>query len=318
MNRRIAFIIDAPDSLTYGKDSSITMIEAAQRHGWEVYILQKHHCHYEKGRLYLQVQQIEYTDPNTNTSWYRVLTETKLAANDFQVIMLRQDPPVDPSYWHTLQLLEVLDPKQTCVLNRPFGLSKFNEKLATLFFPQCSPTTQVSTQPIQLREFLNQHGKVAFKELDSCGGRGIHILNSTDISADSTLTKITNSGKTLILAQPYLPEINTGDKRVFILNGKPIEMALNRIPIKPGGFGNLCQQAKTEAIPLTERDRWLVSQISPSLVKHGLYFVGIDIIGDYITEINVTSPTGICELKHLCGLNVSDRLMAMIKHIINL
>jgi glutathione synthase len=198
-------------------------------------------------------------------------------------------------------------------VNRPQSLREINEKVYTAWFPACTPPSLISRSRANLLEFLDEHGKVVFKPLDGMGGRSIFVVSKGDVNTNVVIETLTDYGRRFTLCQRFIPEITTGDKRILLIDGKPIDYALARIPAPGESRGNLVMGATGEGRPLTERDRWIAEQVGPKLAERGVIFAGLDVIGDYLTEINVTSPTGIRELDRQFDINIADDLIAAIE-----
>jgi glutathione synthase len=231
---------------------------------------------------------------------------------------MRKDPPFDMDYIYATYLLEQLESDGVLVVNKPSSLRDANEKLFALNFPECIPKTLVSSNIEKLNTFINEIKTVVVKPLDGMGGTDIYKLSNGDRNIEEVLQKITNNQSRYIMAQEFLPEIKEGDKRILLINGKPVDYALARLPAEGSFKGNLAAGAKGVGQPLSERDRYLCSQIAPILIKKELMFVGLDVIGDYITEINVTSPTCIRELDKQFGLNISATLLDEVENRLSL
>jgi glutathione synthase len=231
---------------------------------------------------------------------------------------MRKDPPFDMDYIYATYLLEQLESEGALVINKPSSLRDANEKLFALNFPDCIPKTLVSSNIDKLDDFINEIKTAVVKPLDGMGGTDIFKLSVGDKQINEILTKITNNQSRYIMAQEFLPEIKDGDKRILLINGKPVEYALARLPAEGSFKGNLAAGAKGVGQPLSERDRYLCAQIAPLLIEKNLVFVGLDVIGDYITEINVTSPTCIREIDKQFGINISSMLLDEIEKMLAL
>ena len=302
---KLAVFMDPLASLLPEKDTSLALIEAAQAMGWPCVYFTPADLFCRDGRGYARVTALE---PQQQP---RPLGEQALA--DFDLILVRKDPPFDLQYVYATYALELAEREGVLVVNKPQSLREANEKMATLWFPQCCPSTLVSQDPDVLRQFWEQHRHVIFKPLDGMGGTSVFEVAEDGRNLAVILESMTRQGQASIMAQRYLPEIITkGDKRILVINGEPVPFGLARMPA-PGDFrGNLAAGAKGVVQPITERDRWLVSQLAPSLRAKGLYLVGLDVIGDYITEINVTSPTCLRQIAAATGLDIAgDCLRAL-------
>lgn len=311
MNKRLLVLMDPIASIKPEKDSTVAMLLAAQRRGWTCAITSAAQLHVQNGVPWADWQQIHVQNQANWVADLGFYTQTPL--NEYDAILIRQDPPVDTIYWHATQILSLLDDSDTLVLNHPQALRDANEKLFTLNFPDCCPPTLVSSTPSLIQAFIEQHGRVVLKPLDGFGGQGIYCLTPEDINRNMIVAQMTQNGRQPILAQPFLPDIAKGDKRILLINGEPIPYALARCPQSGDFRGNLAAGGQGEAQPLSERDRWLCSQVSPTLKAQGLAFVGLDVIGDYITEINVTSPTCIRQLDAACNLDIGGQFLNYIE-----
>jgi glutathione synthase len=231
---------------------------------------------------------------------------------EVQVVLMRKDPPVTDQFIHDTQILSIVENEGVLVVNRPQGLRDLNEKLAALLFPQCCPPTLVSRSMGDLKAFIREHGDVVAKPLDGMGGKSIFRIRQGDSNLNVILETLTADGS-LTMLQRYLPEIRDGDKRIILVDGEPVPYALARIPQGDEFRGNLAAGGKGEGRPLSERDFWIAGQLGPWLREHGMLFVGLDVIGDYLTEVNVTSPTCVRELDKQFGLNIAGLLFDAIE-----
>jgi glutathione synthase len=230
------------------------------------------------------------------------------------VILMRKDPPFDTEYIYTTYILDRAQEQGAHVYNRPQGLRDINEKVYTAWFPQCCAPTLITRDMHDMGEFLKEHGKAVCKPLDGMGGKSIFVLDHGDKNRNVVFETLTDYGTRYAIVQRYLPEIvATGDNRIILIDGEPVPFALSRIPLPEDNRGNLAAGARAESRPLNDRDRWLCAQIGPKLREMGMIFVGLDVIGDYVTEINVTSPTGIRELKKKHGVDIGSLLVAAIE-----
>ncbi|HAH80850.1 MAG TPA: glutathione synthase, partial [Gammaproteobacteria bacterium] len=250
--------------------------------------------------------------------WYALGDEQAVALAEMDIVMMRKDPPFDMEYIYTTYLLERAETEGVMVVNRPSALRDCNEKLFATLFPQCCPELIVSRRMDQLKAFHKKHANVVFKKLDGMGGASIFRVMEQDPNLSVVLETLTNSGREQIMGQVYLPEIVDGDKRILLINGEPVPYALARIPSAGETRGNLAAGGRGEGRPLTDRDQWIAQQIGPELKRRGLIFVGIDVIGDYLTEINVTCPTCIRELNEQFGLDIAgDLIDTCLQHLEN-
>lgn len=299
--------MDPIESIKIKKDSSFAMMLAAQQKGWPVYYMQQNDLFLHDDKIFAKTQQLTLKD-NPNHWFDKGQQEiTELAELDF--ILMRKDPPFDMEYIYTTYLLDRVAQTGTLVVNRPSSLRDANEKLFATQFPQCCTKTLVCSDASQLREFISQHQDVILKPLDGMGGESIFRVNPKDPNLSVIIETITQHGNKTVMAQKFIPEISQGDKRILLINGEAVPYALARIPAEGETRGNLAAGGQGVGMPLTEREQWICQQVGATLKKMGLIFVGIDVIGDYLTEINVTSPTCIRELDTQFGINIGMQLM---------
>ena len=314
---KIAFLMDPIDTLSVKKDSTLAMVAAAQKRGLEIFYLQQNDLVLAKSVVTALIRPLKLRDdfcltldPQTaGDDWYELGAERAVALAELDIVMMRKDPPFDMEYIYTTYLLERAEADGVMVVNRPGALRDCNEKLFATLFPQCCPELIVSRRMDQLKAFHKQHANVVFKKLDGMGGASIFRIMEEDPNLSVVLETLTNSGREQIMGQVYLPEIVDGDKRILLINGEPVPYALARIPSAGETRGNLAAGGHGEGRPLTDRDRWIAQQVGPELQRRGLMFVGIDVIGDYLTEINVTCPTCIRELNEQFGLDIAGDLI---------
>lgn len=314
---KIAFLMDPIETVSVKKDSTLAMIAAAQQRGLEIFYLQQDGLVLSAGvvtaltrALRLREDFCTTLDPKTaGDDWYALGDEQAVALAEMDIVMMRKDPPFDMEYIYTTYLLERAEAEGVMVVNRPSALRDCNEKLFATLFPQCCPELIVSRRMDQLKAFHKQHANVVFKKLDGMGGASIFRVMEQDPNLSVVLETLTNSGREQIMGQVYLPEIVDGDKRILLINGEPVPYALARIPSAGETRGNLAAGGRGEGRPLTDRDQWIAQQIGPELKRRGLMFVGIDVIGDYLTEINVTCPTCIRELNEQFDLDIAGDLI---------
>ena len=320
---KIAFLTDPLGSLSLQKDSTLAMIRAAQVRRWEVYCLQQRDILLQGPEIRLFAQPLRLNEPFASSldpadaaalqadggNWHCLGEGQLRQAQDFDVIMMRKDPPFDMEYIYTTYLLERAEQVGCLVVNRPQALRDCNEKFFATAFPECCPPLIVSRRHDLLREFQKAQGNVVFKRLDGMGGMSVFRVMDGDPNLNVILETLTLGGREQIMGQAYLPEIVDGDKRILLIEGEPAPYALARVPAHGESRGNLAAGGTGVARPLTDRDRWIADAIGPTLRRLGLMFVGIDVIGDHLTEINVTCPTCIRELDAQCSLNIADDLL---------
>lgn len=311
MRLQVAVVMDPIGKIKIAKDSSFAMMLEAQRRG--------HNLHYViPGSLSLsaatpmaELAEVRVFDDVNH--WFELGPMQSRPLSDMDVIVMRTDPPVDAAYIHDTQILSLAQRAGVLVVNDPQGLRDLNEKLAALLFPQCCPPTRVARNPADLRAFVEEHGDAVLKPLDGMGGRSIFRASANDPNLNVILETLTDNGQHLAMAQRYLPEISDGDKRILLVDGEPVPYCLARIPQGKEFRGNLAAGGRGEGRPLSERDRWIAAQVGPELKRRGMMFVGLDVIGDYLTEVNVTSPTCIRELDAQFGLNIAGDLFSAIE-----
>ena len=308
MTINIGVVMDPIASINPKKDSTLAMLLAAQRRNWTLYYIEQQDLLLRDGKLFAHARQLHVADDETQ--WFDFDTEPELMeAARLNVILMRKDPPLDIQYIHTTYLLELAEAEGVLIVNKPQSLRDANEKLYTGWFPQCCPPTLVSRRLDHLRDFLSEQHDIIIKPLEGMGGMAIFRLRQGDPNISVALETLTDNGQRYIMAQRYLPEIVHGDKRILLVDGEPIPYALARIPATGETRGNLAAGGRGQGIALSARDYWICEQVAPALKQKGLMFVGLDVIGNYLTEINVTSPTCIRELDKLYELDIAGKLM---------
>ena len=307
---RLGVVMDPIESISVKKDSTLAMLLAAQARGWEIVYFEQKDVYVSDGVALGRGCGMAVRDDLED--WHTRGAEWAGPLDELDVLLMRKDPPFNTEYIYTTYVLELAAKQGLLVVNDPTSLRNINEKASTAWFPECTPPTLISRATDLLRAFLKEHESVVFKPLDGMGGRSIFVVRSGDINTNVILETLTDNGARHIMAQRYIPEITDGDKRILLINGRPIEYALARIPAPGDSRGNLVMGARGEGRPLTDRDRWICERVGPTLVEKGVMFAGLDVIGDFLTEINVTSPTGIRELDKQFGINIADRLIGAI------
>ncbi len=312
---KLGVIMDPIGSINRGKDSTLAMLLEARRRGWELYYMEQPDLFLRDDRSHATLRRLHLcADPeNAGDDWYELETPETRPLAELDVLLMRKDPPFDMDYIFSTYLLELAEAEGLLVVNRARGLRDANEKLFTARFPQCCAPTLVSAQAARIREFLNEHGDIILKPLDGMGGASIFRVQQGSPNTGVIIETLTRHGRRLAMAQKFIPEIRAGDKRILLIDGEPVPYALARIPQGDETRGNLAAGGIGEGVELSERDRWICQQVGPELRRRGLIFVGLDVIGDYLTEINVTSPTCIRELDRLYDLNISATLMDCIE-----
>lgn len=311
MTVRLGVVMDPIASIHPKKDSTLAMLLEAQRRGWQLWYLTQDDLFMRDGRAYGHMRQLAVHDSAEH--WFEFNSGPQLTQlAELDVILMRKDPPFNMEYVYTTYILESAEAEGVLVVNKPQSLRDANEKMYTAWFPQCCPPTLVSRSRDQLRGFLHEHQDIILKPLDGMGGASIFRLRGDDPNISVVIETLSHHQKRFIMAQRYIPEISAGDKRILMVDGEPVPYALARVPAMGETRGNLAAGGQGVGVALSERDRWICAQVSETLRKKGLLFVGLDVIGDFLTEINVTSPTCIRELDRLYGLNIAGQLMDVI------
>ena len=308
----IAVVMDPIDHIKPAKDTTLAMMLAAQRRGHELHYLGLGDLWLRDGVAIGRARPAEVRDDPHD--WYTLGEAAVRPLGGFDAILMRKDPPFDTEYIYATYILERAEVAGALVVNRPQGLRDMNEKVYTAWFPECCAPTLITRDMADMHAFLHEHGRAVCKPLHGMGGRSIFVLDAGDKNASVVFETLTEYGQRYAIVQRYLPEIVTsGDSRVILVDGEPVPYALARIPSPADNRGNLAAGAKGVGRPLDERDRWLASRIGPTLRDRGMLFVGLDVIGGYVTEINVTSPTGARELDRQFGLDVGALLVEAVE-----
>ena len=307
MSVRVGIVMDPIAGIAYKKDSSLAMLLAAQDRGWTLFYMEQQDLYLNEGKARARMKPLKvFANPE---KWFELDAETDTALSDLDVILMRKDPPFDMEFVYSTYLLEQAERDGVLIVNKPQSLRDCNEKLFATQFTQCTPPTVVSRRSDVLREFAALHGDVILKPLDGMGGTSIFRHRVGDPNLSVILETLTLNGTQQIMAQGYLPAIKDGDKRILMIDGEPVDYCLARIPAQGETRGNLAAGGRGEARPLSEKDRWIAAQVGPTLREKGLLFVGLDVIGEHLTEINVTSPTCIREIDNAFGTNIGALLM---------
>lgn len=312
MTKHIGVLMDPIESINPKKDSTLAMMLAARKRGWQVSVFTLADLVLENNEAVISSREVELFDDTGR--WFQVITENRAhSADAFDAILMRKDPPFDMEYIYATYLLEFIEKSGTPVLNRPGSIRDCNEKLFALQFPQCCPPHIVSRDKATLRNFHTQHEDVIYKPLDGMGGASIFRARGGEHNLSVIIETLTNHGQQRIMAQRYIPEIVNGDTRILLINGEPVPYGLARVPLAGETRGNLAAGGSGVGRELTDRDRFICEQVGPVLKEKGLFFVGIDVIGDYLTEINVTCPTCIRELDAIYSLDIAGDFMTFIE-----
>jgi glutathione synthase len=311
-NPRLGVVMDPIASIKYAKDSTLAMLLAAQARGFDLAYLEQGDLSLRDGRAMGRIRPLSVRpDP---ASWFTLGEPRVEPLANLQCILMRKDPPFDIEYVYTTYVLDRAELEGVLVVNRPQGLRDMNEKVYTAWFPQCCAPTLITRSLEDMFAFAREHGKVVCKPLHGMGGRSIFVVERNDKNARVVFETLTDYGQQFAIVQRYIPDIvQTGDSRVLLIDGEPVPHALARIPAGDDHRGNLAAGARGVGRPLNDRDRWLASEIGPALAARGMLFVGLDVIGGFVTEINVTSPTGIRELDKQFHTDIGDLLIQAIE-----
>jgi glutathione synthase len=311
---KLGIVMDSIAHINIKKDTSFAMLLEAQARGFELHYMELNDLFLRNGLAYARTRTL--TVQRDAKQWYQFTSEQDIPLSALDVILMRKDPPFDQEYIYATYLLERAENMGVYVVNKPQSLRDANEKLFTAWFPQCCAETLVTREPKRIRDFLAEEGEIILKPLDGMGGTSIFHLRQHDPNLSVILETMTEYNSRYVMAQKYLPQIKDGDKRILMVNGEPVPYCLARIPAQGESRGNLAAGGRAEGRPLTERDRWIANEVGATLREKGLIFVGLDVIGDTLTEINVTSPTCVVELDTQFGLNICGLLMDHIEQAI--
>jgi len=308
---RIGIVMDPIESITIKKDTTFAMMLEAQRRGWILYYMQQQDLFVDAGVAYANACTVSVEDDPT--TWFECGQHKTIALDELNVVLMRKDPPFDMEYLYSTYILELAERKGLLVVNRSDALRSANEKLFATWFPQYCPATIVTRDMERIKQFHREQGSIVVKPLDGMGGTMIFQIHADDANRNVILETITDYGQRMVMAQQFLPEYKQGDKRILLIDGEPFPHALARLPKEGEGRANLAAGASYKGVDLTEREIEICQHIAPVLREKGLMFVGLDVIGDYITEINVTSPTCIRELDTIYSANIAGLLMDAIE-----
>ncbi len=312
---KLLFIIDPIHQLKSYKDTSVAMMRAAAARGHSLFVCEQHDLYLQQASVHVRANVLSLT---ANESWYELGASEHYLPSVFDAVLMRKDPPFDNEYLYSTYLLELAAQQGAGVLNNPTAIRSWNEKLSVAKFPQFAPEFLVTNNNARIRDFLAQHQDIVVKPLDGMGGSGIFRLTEQDPNIGAILETVTEYEQRTIMAQRYLPAIKQGDKRILVINGEPAPYALARIP-KPGETrGNLAAGGKGVAQPLTERDWEIARTVGKTLKAEGLFLVGLDVIGEHLTEINVTSPTGMVEIAAQTDCNPADLWVKALEEMVAL
>lgn len=307
MEVKLAVVMDPIASINFKKDTTLAMLLAAQERGWSLTYIEQDGLYLDDGKAMAIMQTLEvFDDPGC---WFKLGEAEQIPLTTADVVLMRKDPPFDNEYIYSTYILEQAEMDGSLIINKPQSLRDCNEKVFSTLFPQCCTSVLVSRKMSLLRRFYETHDDVIFKPLDGMGGTSVFRLKKDDPNVSVIIETLTDHGKRQIMAQEFIPEISEGDKRILMIDGKSVGYALARIPAKNETRGNLAAGGSAKGVELSERDRWICEQVGPTLKEKGLVFVGLDVIGDYLTEINVTSPTCVRELDAAFDLDIAGDLM---------
>ena len=299
-------VMDPISGIKPYKDSSFAMLLEAQRRGHSLYYMEPGDLYAVDGRVFASMQKLEVRD---NTSdWFTLTPLGSMSLDELDIVLMRRDPPFDMDYIYATYMLELAEKAGTLVINRPQSLRDANEKFFINNFPQCCVPMLISSRSELIREFVAKHGHCVVKPLDGMGGESVFQVSDSDLNLNVILETITRHDGRPVMAQKYIDEISSGDKRILIVNGEPVSYALARFAGEGDFRGNLAKGGSSKGVPLSERDLWICSQVGPELKRRGILFAGLDVIGDWLSEVNVTSPTCIRELDEEFGLNIAAQL----------
>ncbi len=315
MSLRLLVIMDPIESINIKKDSTFAVLLEAQARDWPITYAEQQDLYVRDGEAWARTRSLSVRE--NPDKWYFLEAEAVIRLTDADIILMRKDPPFDTEYIYTTYILELAATRGTIVVNSPAGLRDTNEKFSTSWFPQCCVPTLITRRLSELKAFLQTHGEIVVKPLDRMGGDSIFRITQDDRNANVILETLTSRESKTITAQRFIPEVSEGDKRILLIDGEPVPYALARIPPAGESRANLAVGGTGRGVALSQRDRWICSEVGPLMRRKGLIFVGLDVIGDYLTEINVTSPTGIRELDRSYQLNIAGQLLDAIEsHVV--
>ena len=308
---RLGVVMDPIATITPKKDSTLAMLLEAERRQAEILYFEQKDLRLLSGKALGHATALRVRDDLGD--WFEFGAQADIALSDLDVILMRKDPPFDMEFVYTTYILERAEREGTLVVNAPAALRDMNEKVYTAWFPQCTPPTLITRSMREMKAFLAEHGRIVVKPLDGMGGRSIFVVAQGDSNVNVILETLTDYNRRFAMAQVYIPEIKAGDKRILLIDGEPVPYALARIPSGDDSRGNLVAGAVGKGQPLTERDRWIAAEVGPALRDAGVILAGLDVIGDYLTEVNVTSPTGMRELDRQFDINIAGLLFDAIE-----
>lgn len=311
MTIKLGVVMDPIENITAKKDSTLAMLLAAQKRGWQIYYMRQNDLYIRDGVTFAAMKKMTVFDDDSR--WFEYGQELTQELHQLDAVLMRKDPPFDTEYIYTTYLLELAEKEGLLVVNKPQSLRDANEKVFTAWFPECTPANLITRDKQRIKDFLAEQKDIVLKPLHSMGGGSIFRVDEKNPNVNVVIELLTEYETRFIMAQKYIPEITQGDKRILMIDGEPVPYALARIPQEGEFRGNLAAGGTGVGVELSERDRWICQQVGPVLKEKGLLFVGIDVIGDYLTEINVTSPTCIRELENIYKIDISGQLIEIIE-----
>ena len=311
MNLKVGVLMDPIANIAIHKDTTFAILLALQARQHEVYYLEPADIFLRNGKILGSMRRLQVAD--NPSQWFNLSESEIKPLSVLNVLLMRKDPPFNMAYVYLTYLVELAEKQGLFVVNKPGSLRDANEKLFTGWFPHCTPKTLVTSRKPILQEFIREQKEVAIKPLGAMAGESIFYLTVNDPNIPVVIEMMTVNGDQLVMAQRFIPEVKSGDKRIILIDGEPIPYMLARIPAEGDFRGNLARGAKGEGRELTDRDRWICEQVGPTLREKGLWFVGLDIIGDYLTEINVTSPTGVRELQAEFDVDIAGQFISFLE-----
>jgi glutathione synthase len=315
MGKSLGVVMDPIHAINFNKDTTLALLLAAQDQGYKLFYMEQSHLFLENGNPRAEMRPLSVFD--NPEKWYELGGASSVPLEELDVVLMRKDPPFDAEFIYSTYILEAAERRGTLIVNKPQSLRDCNEKVFATQFPQCVPPLMVSRDQKRLKNFIAEHGDVVVKPLDGMGGTSIFRIQQGDQNLNVILETLTSFGEETIMAQKYLPEIKSGDKRILVVDGKVVPYALARIPASGEFRGNLAAGGQGLVQPLSDRDHWIAEQVAPTLIEKGLLFVGLDVIGDYLTEINVTSPTCVREIDNAQDIGIAQLLIDAINARLN-
>lgn len=314
MTTKLGVLMDPIQSIHVKKDTTLALLLAAQQQNFDIFYMEQHDLFLRDGSVFARMKKLTVFDDEQR--WYEFSKETEMPLTDLDVVLMRKDPPFNIEYIFTTHLLEIAESKGLLVVNKPQSLRDANEKLFTAYFPQCCPPTLVARDKTGFKQFIEEHHDVVLKPLFAMGGASVFRVKKDDPNINVIIETLTEHETKFIMAQRFIPEISEGDKRILLIDGKPFPYALARMAAPGETRANLATGGKGVGVALSKHDEWICEQVGETLRNKGLLFVGLDVIGDYLTEINVTSPTCIRELEAIYNIPIAKQVIESIKKYI--